>query len=149
MKPSEQQLIAFLRDVDMLFPVPLSHKTDLTKYAKKLIEHADLCYEMNDQQQIVSLVAGYTEHLTGNMAYIAIVATRPEYMGKGLAANLVRSFLQICKKKKIDAVHLYAVYDNRPAICMYEKLGFKQWRIAGEPRPNDAHLIYRLKGEEV
>lgn len=135
---------AFLRAVDQTFPVPLSQKQDLTAYAGKLCDKATLCAAFADGK-IVSLVAGYTENLPDEWAYIAIVATLPEARRKGLAAQLVTEFIGICRAKHIKAVHLYARSENIGAMKLYTSLGFQPLHLAYEPRKEDAHLIYYLE----
>lgn len=144
MKLTVENIEVFLRKVDTTFPVPLSQKQNLHDFAIKLCQKATLCAE-SDEEKIVAMVAGYTENVIDNMAYISIVATVPEFQGRGLASKLIKDFISICEKKSIDAVHLYAVSENTAAIRMYEKLGFVLWNKHNEPRPNDAHLIYYIR----
>ena len=144
MKNSVSQIKDFLFKVSGLFPVPLSEKQNLDDYAVKLYEKATILTAMQNDE-IISLVAGYTENIVDNMAFIAIVATLPEMQGKGLAAKLVKEFIGLCNKKGIDSVHLYAVRDNFPAVKMYKSLGFTEDFPETEPRPRDLHLIYKIK----
>lgn len=146
--PTVEQLEIFLRKVDRDFPVPLSHKQELSAYAHKLREKATLCAACVDGM-IVSLVAGYTDNLTNGMAYIALAATLSQARGQGMAAGLVEEFLSICRQKKIGAVHLYAVRSNTPAMQMYRRLGFTELVLPDEPRPDDVHLIRYLEETEV
>lgn len=141
-----QSIRDFLQDVDGLFPVPLSKKQDLNVFAQKLCEKATLCASFGDDR-IVALVAGYTDQVDDDLGYISIVATRPEAQGKGLASAMVKEFLSIAARKKLRAVHLYAVKDNLLAIKMYKKLGFTVWNTINEPRPDDLHLIYYIHNE--
>ena len=141
---TQEQLESFLRKVDHDFPVPLSNKQDLSAYASKLLAKATLCVAM-EEDEIVSLVAGYTRNLPDNRAYIAVVATLPRGRGQGLAPKLVQEFLDICKERHICAVHLYTAQTNTPAVMMYEALNFHKLLIADEPRPNDVHLICYLE----
>lgn len=113
----------FLRRVDAAFPIPLSHKQDLRQYSQKLCEKATLCAEV-ENESILAMVAGYTENVTDDMAYISLVATVKEARGRGLASKLVREFMAIAKERGLAAVHLYAVRSNAPAMQMYTKLGF-------------------------
>ena len=138
------QIEVFLRAVDQSFPIPLSDKQDLSAYARKLYEHATLCAACKDGK-IVSMVAGYTENLTGDWAYIAIVATLPEGRGQGTARRLVQEFIQICAQKQVRAVHLYAVSENIAAMRLYQTLGFRALQLDDEPRKSDAHLIYDIE----
>lgn len=143
MKPSIEQLLRFLMDVDDQFPIAISKKQNLDSLAAKLHSKATLCTAI-DGDEIVSMAAGYTDHVVENMAYLSILATRKEYKGKGLAEQLVNEFISIARDKHLIAVHLYAVHENLPAVKLYEKLGFVPYTMENEPRPRDLHLIYHL-----
>ena len=144
MKPTVSQIETFLREVDFTFPVPLSHKQNLHDFAVKLFKKATLCCAM-DGGKIAAAVAGYTNDLIKNIAYISIVATRPDFRGKGLASRLLREFVDVCRRKKIDAVHFYVAQNNSAALRLYERLGFVRWVCPNEPRPNDVHMIYYIE----
>lgn len=141
MKITKEQVEVFLNEVDGSFPVPLSDKQNLATYAEKLITHATLCCEIVDGK-ILSMVAGYTKNIPDNMAYVAVVATVPEKKGHGYAKKLVNEFLSICKENDISAAHLYTHKTNKIAIKMYKKIGFIDYKVINEPRPDDVHLIY-------
>lgn len=95
----EQQLLDFLEEVDMDFPVHLSEKVILSNYANKLYTTATLCAEYY-KERIVGLVAGYTENLPNEIAYIALVGVCRDVRHQGIAKRLLVEFTQICKKKK-------------------------------------------------
>lgn len=134
----------FLIKVDHLFPIPISEKTDLLEFANKLRNNATICtYEENGT--IKAMVAGYTENTTNNFAYITLVVALQEVRGKGIASQLVSEFIGVAKEKRLRAVHLYAVRGNAPAINLYQKLGFVEWHLENDPRPEDIHLIFYLK----
>ena len=147
MKPTIGQIEEYLIKVDKMFPVPLSCKQDLKDFAKKLYDKATLCLRMQEDK-IVAMVAGYTENLANEMAYISIVATCKEAQGNGYAPKLIHEFISICKEKKINAVHLYVVPENEAAVQMYKRIGFQVWEIEQEPRPEDLHLIYYINEEK-
>ena len=139
-------LLDFLKSVDKSFPTPLSEKQSLNVLTNKFLKSATLCAEFADNR-IISLVAGYTENLTNNTAFISVVATLEGYHGQGVATKLIKEFIDVCIKKKIDAVHLYAVESNTVAVNMYKKFGFTEMIIEDEPRKDDLHLIYYIKEE--
>ena len=138
------QIYYFLCEVDQSFPVPLSDKQDLKAYAEKLLDKATICAVI-EQGKIRSMVAGYTDHLSDGMAYISVVATAEECRGTGMAGNMLREFITICKNKHIKAVHLYTARQNTGAIRMYEKMGFSIWWKCDESRPEDVHFVMYLK----
>jgi ribosomal protein S18 acetylase RimI-like enzyme len=144
MNLSEKQIYNFLIDVDSSFPVPLSQKQDLYAYAKKLKDKATIASILCDER-IIAMVAGYTENIIDNLAYISIVATTKDARGRGYARNVLQEFIQICREKRIRAVHLYTAKNNLPAMKLYKKIGFVEYKIENEPRQDDVHLIYFIK----
>ena len=138
---TEERLIKeFLEKVDFDFPIPLSKKVNLKEYANKLKEKATLFYEKKEDK-IVGMVAGYTQNLTQNLAYIALVATLKEYRGQGFAQKAVSNFLNYCRENNIAGVHLYTAPSNVHAIKLYKSLGFEEYKLLNEPRKKDLHLI--------
>ena len=144
-KPSIQKIYNFLLKVDNTFKTPLSSRQNLLELAEKFYEKATVC-AVEDCEQILAMVAGYTENLTDGIAYISVVATLPEAQGKGYAKTLINQFKQICEQKKIEAVHLYTDVSNTKAISLYKKLGFSAYIKDDEQRPQDVHLICYLNG---
>ena len=144
-KPSIQKIYDFLLKVDTTFKTPLSSKQNLLDLSKKFYEKATVC-AIEDFEQILAMVAGYTENLTDGIAYISVVATLPEAQGNGYAKTLINQFKQICEQKKIEAVHLYTDVSNTKAISLYKKLGFSAYIKDDEQRPQDVHLICYLNG---
>lgn len=140
---NKERLYSFLKAVDKSFPVPLSLKQDLDILAEKFADKATLCY-VEERGRILALVAGYTDSVIDNIGYISVVATLPEARGAGYGSRLVREFLDVARKKKLSAVHLYTARSNVAAIGMYKKIGFEEWLCENEPRPDDLHLIFRI-----
>lgn len=93
-KPLLDSVEAFLRKVDRDFPVPLSQRVDLEQYAAKVVSKATLCIQW-DGGDIVSMVAGYTDDVIDDMAYITMVATLSDARGKGVASRLLGQFLDM------------------------------------------------------
>ncbi len=141
---TQQQIYDFLLAIDKDYPTPISDKVELFSYSEKLYEKAHVNTVIKNNK-IVSLVAGYTENITNNIAFIALVGTLSDYRGKGYAQKLINEFIYDCRKLKINGIHLYAVKENTAAISMYEKIGFEAYIINDEPRPNDEHLVYWIK----
>ncbi len=143
MKKTKEQIFDFLKRVDKLFPISLSEKQNLTDFADKLNKMATIITE-EENGRIVAAVFGYTDQVTDNLGYISIVATTPEYQGKGIASKLIKDFLCFAAEKHLKAVHLYAVPTNITAVNMYKRIGFVEWNMPNELRPEDLHLIYYL-----
>ena len=140
----KSQIEKFLKEVDVDFPTPLSQKQNLSFFAQKLIEKATICAK-TENGKIVAMLAGYTENLTNNISYISILATSKQARGKGYAKGLLKEFIDICRSKKIKAIHLYTTHTNKTAVNIYKKAGFVEWAVENEPRKEDLHLIYYIE----
>ncbi len=140
----KEQLLRFLQKVDNSFPVPLSKKVHLLEYADKLISLSDIYAEIKDGK-ILSAVIGYNKNVENKIAYISIVATVKEAQGKGLAKGLIKRFIEDCKNKGMVCVHLYTHTTNNIAIKMYRDMGFVDYEVENELRPDDVHLVYWIK----
>lgn len=57
---------------------------------------------MNENNEIVSIVIGYTNNYKDKIAYISVVATLPKYCGRGYALKNMNRFIQLCKDKKMN-----------------------------------------------
>ena len=136
----KNQLLTFLRRVDKSFPTPLSEKCDLEIFADKLLEKADIFYEI-DEEEIVSLIAGYTENVVDNLAYVSILATLESHRGRGLGKQCLEKFILLAEEKGMSAVHLYTDRENKAAVAMYLGAGFVPFIVENESRPDDLHLI--------
>ena len=141
---TKKHLIDFLFTIDKDFPIPLSDKVNIVEYAEKLMDKADLVVDM-EKDSIRGLVAGYTENIIDNSAYIALVGVRDEFRGQGIAKQLVTTFIEMCREKSIQSINLYTHQTNTSAIKMYETLGFEIYDMQDEVRTQDIHYIYYLK----
>lgn len=90
---------------------------------------------------MIALCAGYTNDQEHRLGYISVVASLPEYANKGYGKIAVQGFIEKAKNAGMRAIHLYADKDNEAALNMYGKLGFVDWIVLDESRPNDKHLI--------
>lgn len=136
-------ILRFLIKVDHLFPVSLSEKKRLSELAGVFMAYG-MMGMVKEGDKIISLCAGYANDNLTRLAYISVVASLPEYAGKGYGKVAVRDFITKAINNGMKAIHLYAVKDNTPAIRMYENLGFIDYIVEDEPRPEDRHLILYL-----
>lgn len=61
----------------------------------------------------------------GSSVYIAEVMTHSDFRGKGVASELIETFLQEAKEDYTDVV--IRVWDkNEPGLSLYEKMGFEK-----------------------
>lgn len=140
---TEQMLVNFFREVDRSFPIPLSEKVNINQYAQKLLEYGTLCVKIKDDA-IQGLVGGYTENVEEKRAYISVVAVLSSCYRQGVASKLVREFIEQCREKQLQSIHLYTHKNNTGAIEMYRRIGFQEYILENETRQEDLHLIYYL-----
>ena len=129
-----------MKNVNRLFPIPLSEKQKLTLLASKLEKYGTISF-VQENGRIIALCAGYLNDSEKQLGYISVVACLPEYTNKGYGKTVVQDFIKKAKDAGMRAVHLYADKDNKFALKMYEKIGFIDWLIQDEVRPQDKHLI--------
>lgn len=133
----------FLSRVDKLFPIPLSEKENISVLASKFERFGTISC-IKEDGDIIALCAGYTNDTQNNLGYISVVASLPEYSNKGYGKIAVEGFIEKAKNAGMKAIHLYADKENRAALNMYDKLGFIDWKINDEPRPEDKHLLLKF-----
>lgn len=143
---SVEEIEEFLISVEKDFPIPLSQKGDLHHLACKFYNKATIC-SLVEVDKVKGMVIGYTENLVENLAYISIVAVDRKYRGKGYAKKLVLEFIDECKNKNIKAVHLYTDTRNTVAIRLYKQMGFIDYKVRDELRPQDKHYILYFNQE--
>jgi ribosomal-protein-alanine N-acetyltransferase len=61
----------------------------------------------------------------GNEAEIRSFGIKPKYRKKGLGKNLLKLSLSILIKNGFKVVYLDVTLENKPALGLYSKLGFK------------------------
>lgn len=135
-----QELYEFLKKVERLFPVPLSEREQLIMLASKFEKYGTVSY-VRENGKIIAICAGYTNDQVQRLGYISVVASLPEYTNKGYGKVAVQGFIEKAKNAGMKAIHLYADKENKAALNMYGKLGFVDWIIPDELRPEDKHLI--------
>lgn len=131
----EEELFLFLQEVDSLFPIKLSDKTDLKEFCLKLLSVGKVFYILEDKK-IVALLAGYNNDVVNSKAYISVLAVLPQYQGKGYASKLILDFTNDCINKKIKKIELFTHKSNENAIKVYKKNGFVI-DVTNNQRPND------------
>ena len=100
---------------------------DYKKFFRKLSknEKADILIAQSDKHTIGFLglwrLGDYMEHV----ATIG-VSVHPDYWGKGVATQLVKSVITLAKEKGIRRLEIETLVENAPMRHVTERLGFKQ-----------------------
>lgn len=72
-------------------------------------------------------------------ATILKVAVHPEHRRKGVATNLVQELVEILKAKKIAEIDVIVMDACKPAVLLYQKVGFKTVSTIPQTSNNDLH----------
>lgn len=94
-------------------------------YAAQLAAYCTIAYDLDDNNQIKGMVAGYTHNLRiKEWSYIAEVYVNSELRDKGLGEKLLMAYIDYCKSIHLKGVWLTVKEENTNAQKLYLKLGF-------------------------
>ncbi|GAD93277.1 N-alpha-acetyltransferase 30, NatC catalytic subunit [Paecilomyces variotii No. 5] len=120
----ENEYVAAMRQ---LISKDLSEPYSIYVYRYFLYQWGDLCFmAMDDQDNLVGVVVSKLEpHRGGPLrGYIAMLAVKEEYRGKGIATKLVRMAIDAMIERNADEIALETEISNTAAMKLYERLGF-------------------------
>ncbi|KAH1518411.1 hypothetical protein KXV27_008362 [Aspergillus fumigatus] len=120
----------FVSAMRQLISKDLSEPYSIYVYRYFLYQWGDLCFmAMDDTKEkdfMVGVVVSKLEpHRGGPLrGYIAMLAVREEYRGRGIATKLVRMAIDAMIERDADEIVLETEITNTAAIKLYERLGF-------------------------
>ncbi|KAK5124567.1 hypothetical protein LTR85_001784 [Meristemomyces frigidus] len=117
----------YLPAIRQLISKDLSEPYSIYVYRYFLYQWGELCFMALDEQDnlIGVIVCKLEPHRGGPMrGYIAMLATRSEYRGRGIATKLVRMAIERMIDMDADEIALETEVDNTPSLKIYENLGF-------------------------
>ncbi len=120
---SEAQIAGHFSLGDADFNPPLSDRVDIYAYAEKITSKATR-FEAWSGDKLVGLVAAYCNDQQQRVAFITSVSVLKDWMGKGIAANLVQQCIAHAKNLGMRQISLEVQRDNLAAIGLYKKSGF-------------------------
>jgi ribosomal protein S18 acetylase RimI-like enzyme len=128
---TEKNIFLHLTDCDNNFTPPLSERTDLGAYAKKLFEKA-VTFEAWSDNYLIGLIAAYLNPDDKRSAFITNISVTKEFTGKGIASRLLRNCIAYCAKNDYFVITLEVNRNNSQAIGFYNKHQFIQSGIRGD-----------------
>ncbi|RMZ78828.1 hypothetical protein DV738_g3597, partial [Chaetothyriales sp. CBS 135597] len=107
----------------------LSEPYSIYVYRYFLFQWAELCFmavDETDANKLVGVVICKLERHRGGplRGYIAMLATREEYRGRGIATSLVSKAISLMIERGADEIALETEETNTAAMKLYERLGF-------------------------
>ena len=137
---TEKNIFLHLTDCNNNFTPPLSERTELASYAKKIFEKA-VTFEAWSDNQLIGLIAAYLSSDDKRSVFITNISVTKEFTGKGIASRLLRNCIAHCAKNDYFVITLEVNRNNSPAIAFYEKHQF----IQSEARGDSLILTLNLK----
>jgi ribosomal protein S18 acetylase RimI-like enzyme len=107
------------------FEPSLDKKVNIEEYSKKIAQ-LSTTFEAWAENNLIGLVGAYFNDEQNRKGYITNVSTLKEYLGKGIASNLVNNCVEYANRNGFSEISLEVNADNRRAIKLYEKFNFIQ-----------------------
>ena len=134
----EQKIIEFLKIIDNTLPVPLSARTDLTKFVQKNLARGHIL-TLLDGENIAALAVYYPRFRSEVDAYFDLLATAPEHGGRGYGSRLMQAAEDSARAEGMVRMHLHTNIENVVAHTMYKKRGYEI--VETEPK---LHMVKEL-----
>lgn len=106
---------------------PYSQEIVDTLFKPQLYPEADEMRKVirRDNKTIAFITYYFFRNRTENKGYIESLAVDQDSRRHGYATQLLHQALNDLKKKGADKISIYAKKDNKPALTLYQKLGFR------------------------
>ncbi|KAI9676868.1 MAG: N-alpha-acetyltransferase mak3 [Caeruleum heppii] len=117
----------YLPSIRQLISKDLSEPYSIYVYRYFLYQWGDLCFmTLDDNDDLIGVVVSKLEpHRGGPMrGYIAMLAVKEAYRGRGIATKLVRMAIDAMIDQNADEIALETEITNTAAMKLYERLGF-------------------------
>lgn len=122
---SEHEVLGHLSACNDSYVPPLSRKTDLISYSKKIVEKA-ITFEAWNENELAGLIAAYFNDGEKHAGYITNVSVLPEFSGKGIGSELLSRCIDHAIKGNYREIRLEVNKANTKAISLYRKNDFVQ-----------------------
>ncbi|KAK5009508.1 acyl-CoA N-acyltransferase [Cryomyces antarcticus] len=123
--PSKEEF--YTAAIRQLISKDLSEPYSIYVYRYFLYTWGHLCYmSLDDADNLMGVVVCKLEpHHNGPLrGYIAMLATKEEYRGKGIGTKLVRMAIDAMNAEDADEIVLETEVTNTASLRVYERLGF-------------------------
>lgn len=118
-----REIINLLADCERSSAGDFLQGLDPDVYVRKLLDRAEFV-TWHQGGSLCAFVAFYANDPDHVLAYITMVATRPDKQGRGAARSLLASCLLLLSAKGFRKCRLEVAVDNERAKALYLSLGF-------------------------
>jgi len=111
------------------FPVYIlnMNKKNVANFCPAYFKKDYFSYGIYEEKRLVALLHGYIKHAPrGKVGYIENMVVSPSCQGEGYSKKLYLAFLKFLKAKKIKYCQLDVLYQNKKAVNIYKRWGFKE-----------------------
>lgn len=107
----------------------------------------------NNSKYIVAISKGKVIGFAGikiayDQADIMNIVTKKDYRNKGIGTLLLNELISICKEFKANSIFLEVNENNKPAIKLYEKVGFESISIRKNYYKDKNGIVMRYIAED-
>lgn len=104
----------------------LSEPYSIYVYRFFLNQWPELCYIARANNELIGVIVCKIEphRNVRTRGYIGMLAVKKEHRGRGIAKRLVRNSIEQMMKSGCDEIMLETEVVNKPAIALYEHMGF-------------------------
>ena len=114
---------SFIKELDGLLPVPISQRTDIESYSRKIAEFGNVFAVINNKK-IISAVLYYANDTVNYKAYITLIGTVPQSEGCGYGTCLLETAENAALMAGMRFMTLETDFSNNNAIAFYAKHGY-------------------------
>ncbi len=133
-----ERVLDFINSADKSFPIPLSERTDISVFTKKILNKAIILQAVIDDE-IVGLSSFYANDLENMKSHLTFIAVNSSHINIGIASKLINEMLSILRKKNMASVEVTTESSNKAARSLYEKFSF---RLAEEKEERVKYVYY-------
>lgn len=135
-----------LRKIHEIEKLSFKYPYSLNYIRLLLILSPELFYVAEVDNEIVGYVVGLIEY--GNIGHIISIAVHPRWRRKGIGSKLLMKIEEEFKRKNIKIFVLEVEVDNKPAISLYKKHGYRIIDVIKRyyPGGEDAYLMIKEDG---
>lgn len=147
-KPNQEEILAFLQEIDNDVIPPLSRRVELKAYSEKICRFAD-CVLARLGGHIVGLSATYCNDLVTRRAFLTLIAVVKDHRRCGLATKLLNETFRAAKSKGMKRLILETSVHNESAVSFYTKSGFHILNEKRQEVPDAIFMEYDLEKNDT
>lgn len=122
---NEQDIHNHLVECKDSFNPPLDKTVCIQDYSRKIYNRA-ITFEAWAENRLIGCVAAYFNNSENNSGFITNVSVTMDYIGKGVASNLMIACIKYACENQFKEIILEVCKKSTGAIHLYEKLNFQK-----------------------